>query len=251
MGCEPSGPEAGPGRARVRHNRMPDQMLKKVGKELMGSADNAKVVTGDALRNVECHKYALVTDGPMWFALVSPRDEFVFTGKTMIHFDGITATTTKRRVKRYPYKFNKLSNVTLETAAVMDRDVELAFRIGSVNFAIDVVRKEIDLLEPAPTLTPVVVFIVVQAGPGLHAKARHSSSLPYLAHLELEHHVHCGVDAPYWCSNRARYKTLCVLENEMRINGTKLEFATRAVQQGSGLFRIQPDEKSSTTAVKE
>lgn len=50
----------------------------------------------------------------------------------------------KTHVKRYEYKWNPISNVSLETAGTIDLDVEIKFTIGNTPFSIDISKNELD-----------------------------------------------------------------------------------------------------------
>lgn len=54
------------------------------------------------------------------------------------------AVSKKRTLKRYEYKWNPISNVSLETAGTIDLDVEIKFTIGNTPFSIDINKNELD-----------------------------------------------------------------------------------------------------------
>jgi hypothetical protein len=65
-----------------------------------------------------------------------------------VHVDGATARSTKRLVRRLPYVSNPVSGVQLETAGLVDLDVEIKFNVGNEAYSIDVSKKELPALIP-------------------------------------------------------------------------------------------------------
>lgn len=97
--------------------------------------------------------YLLPDDGFPFFVLKSSQDEYLFTGKLLLHIDGHSGMSKKKLVTRYVYKYHNIKNVQLETAAVMDRDCELKFQThaegaAAQRWSIDVQKSQLQELIP-------------------------------------------------------------------------------------------------------
>ena len=77
----------------------------------------------------------------------SKTDEYVFTNYALIHVDGKSALEKTRLIKRYDFKYQKLSGVMLETAGTIDLDIEIKFSINEKAFSIDVDKKQLAQLK--------------------------------------------------------------------------------------------------------
>jgi hypothetical protein len=120
-------------------------MFKKVASDLLGLSDIGSVIKPQDYDKVDADDYIISEDGEkIYFLIKSKTDEYCFTNQALIHLDGTSATSKKRTLRRYSYYNNKISNVMIETAGTVDLDIELKFRIGKVDYSIDIHKRYID-----------------------------------------------------------------------------------------------------------
>jgi len=120
-------------------------MFKKFAAEALGISDIGVIVPTAEYDKVDADDYLFHEDGERIFFLIkSKKDEYCFSNLALVHVDGESAVSSKRTVKRYEYTTSRIANVRIETAGTLDMDVELKFRIGSVDFSIDVKKSFIE-----------------------------------------------------------------------------------------------------------
>ncbi|SDW80440.1 YvbH-like oligomerisation region [Marininema mesophilum] len=123
-------------------------MFGKVAADVLGLSDVGAVIKPQDYDKVDSDDYVLHEDGEkIYFLIKSKSDEYCFTNKALIHLDGTSATSKKRMLRRYDYHANRISDVMLETAGTMDRDVEIKFTLGSINYSIDVNKNQLEELK--------------------------------------------------------------------------------------------------------
>jgi hypothetical protein len=123
-------------------------MFKKLAAEALGISDIGIIVAPPDYDKVDSDDYLFHEDGEKIFFLIkSKKDEYCFTNIALIHVDGDSAVSAKRRVKRYEYYASQFSNVSLETAGTLDMDIELKFSIGDKNFSIDIGKRFVEELK--------------------------------------------------------------------------------------------------------
>ncbi|MGB3618033.1 MAG: PH domain-containing protein, partial [Catalinimonas sp.] len=119
-------------------------MFGKIASDALGLSDIGKIIPASDFDKVEADDYVFHEDGEKIFFLIkSKQDEYCFTNQALVHVDGTSAVSKKRTLKRYEYYKYPLSEVLLETAGTMDRDVEIKFRIGGEGFSIDVDKRQV------------------------------------------------------------------------------------------------------------
>src|SRR5699024_1897155 len=105
-------------------------MFGKVASEALGLSDIGKVIEKKDFDKTEADDYVMNEDGEeIFFLIKSKRDEYCFTNQALIHVDGTSATSKKRTLRRHSFARNRISNVVLETAGSIDRDVEIKFAL--------------------------------------------------------------------------------------------------------------------------
>lgn len=123
-------------------------MLKKIASDALGLSDIGKIIEPADYDKTDADDYVRHEDNEkIYFLIMTKADEYCFTNLALIHVDGENAASSKRTMKRYSYSQNRISNVLLETAGKIDRDIEIKFTIGSTPFSIDVHKDEIDKLK--------------------------------------------------------------------------------------------------------
>ena len=123
-------------------------MFKKLASEALGLSDIGVIVPPADYGKVDADDYLFHEDGEKIFFLIkSKKDEYCFTNFGLIHVDGESAVSSKRSIKRYDFSTTRVSNVTIETAGTVDRDVELKFTLGQQVFSIDVRKNFIEQLK--------------------------------------------------------------------------------------------------------
>lgn len=123
-------------------------MLKKMASDALGLSDVGTIISPEDYNKTEADDYVMHEDGEKIYFLIKTRaDEYCFTNLALIHVDGENAVSSKRLLKRYPYAQHQISQVMLETAGKLDLDIEIKFKIGSINFDIDVKKSQIDELK--------------------------------------------------------------------------------------------------------
>ncbi|MED3661073.1 PH domain-containing protein [Ureibacillus sp. FSL K6-8385] len=120
-------------------------MLKKFASDALGLTDIGKVIGPQDYDKTDSDDYVLHEIGEkIYFLIKTKADEYCFTNLALIHVDGDMAVSKKRTLRRYEYKWNPISNVSLETAGTIDLDVEIKFTIGNTPFSIDIDKRELD-----------------------------------------------------------------------------------------------------------
>lgn len=123
-------------------------MFKKMAAEALGISDIGQVISPENYDKVDSDDYLFHEDGEKIFFLIkSKKDEYCFTNTAFIHVDGDSAVSSKRRVSRYEYATNQITDVAIETAGRMDLDVELKFFVNGRMFSIDVSKDQIEHLK--------------------------------------------------------------------------------------------------------
>ena len=120
-------------------------MFKNMAADLMGTSDIGKIIEPKDYDKTDIDDYIFHEDNEKIFFLIKAKtDEYCFTNTAFIHLDGTSAVSKKRTLYRYPYKHSQISQVLLETAGTVDRDVELKFKLGSLSYSIDIEKSQID-----------------------------------------------------------------------------------------------------------
>ncbi|BAZ45535.1 hypothetical protein NIES4102_25590 [Chondrocystis sp. NIES-4102] len=124
-------------------------MFKKLASETLGLSDIGKIVAPSDYDKVDADDYIFHEDGEKIFFLIkSKKDEYCFTNLALIHVDGDSAISSKRKVIRYEYVTHKVSEVFIETAGNIDLDIELKFTFNErISFSIDVEKNAIESLK--------------------------------------------------------------------------------------------------------
>ncbi|ASN06670.1 PH domain-containing protein [Virgibacillus necropolis] len=123
-------------------------MFGKVASDVLGISDVGKVIKPVDYDKVDSDDYVMHEDDEKIFFLIKSRsDEYCFTNKALIHVDGTSAASKKRTLRRFDYRYNTISDVTLETAGTLDRDVEIQFKMGQNFHNIDVHKDHLDELK--------------------------------------------------------------------------------------------------------
>ena len=119
-------------------------MFKKLAADALGLSDIGKVISPEHYGDVDSDDYIFEEEGEkIYFLIKSKSDEYCFTNTALIHLDGTSAMSKKRMLNRYPYKDYNFSGVKLETAGTIDLDIEVKFRMGKLEYSIDVDKKQI------------------------------------------------------------------------------------------------------------
>jgi hypothetical protein len=120
-------------------------MFKGMASDLMGTSDIGKIIEPKDFDKTDLDDYIFHEDNEKIFFLIKAKtDEYCFTNTAFIHLDGTSAMSKKRTLFRYPYKHNPISQVLLETAGTVDRDVEIKFNLGGTHFSIDIEKSQIE-----------------------------------------------------------------------------------------------------------
>lgn len=123
-------------------------MFGKVAADVLGISDVGKVIKPVDYDKVDSDDYVMHEDDERIFFLIKSRsDEYCFTNKALIHVDGTSAASKKRTLRRFDYRHNTISDVVLETAGTLDRDVEIQFKMGQNFHSIDVHKDHLDELK--------------------------------------------------------------------------------------------------------
>lgn len=124
------------------------ELFKKIAADALGLSDIGKIIDPKDFDKTDADDYVMHEDNErIYFLIKTKADEYCFTNLALIHVDGQSAASSKRTLYRYPYSQHKISNVTLETAGKLDMDVEIKFRLGDVQFDIDVQKDQIEKLK--------------------------------------------------------------------------------------------------------
>lgn len=129
-------------------------MFKNFASDALGLSDIGKIIPPSQFNQTDIDDYIFHEDNEkIYFVIKSKSDEYCFTNLAFIHLDGQSATSKKRLLKRYPYRYYAPSTVMIETAGTMDLDVELKFTLlgtpsgkssGAVSFSIDIDKAQIE-----------------------------------------------------------------------------------------------------------
>jgi Bacterial PH domain/YvbH-like oligomerisation region len=124
-------------------------MFKRIASEALGTSDIGTIISPADYNKVDADDYLFHEDEERIFFLIkSKKDEYCFTNLALIHVDGDSAISSKRRVKRYDYSSYRVSQVQIETAGTIDLDVELKFILNDTTpFSIDLNRNCIEALK--------------------------------------------------------------------------------------------------------
>jgi hypothetical protein len=123
-------------------------MLKKLMSDALGLSDIGSVIQPADYDKVDADDYVMYEDGEkIIFLIKSKTDEYCFTNKALIHVDGTSAVSKKRTLRRFDYSKYPVQDVTLETAGVVDMDIEIKFSMGELSYSIDVNKKHIEELK--------------------------------------------------------------------------------------------------------
>lgn len=120
-------------------------MFKSLASDALGLSDIGKIIPPSQFDQTDIDDYIFHEDDEkIYFVIKSKSDEYCFTNLAFIHLDGQSATSKKRLLKRYSYRYFNPTNVLIETAGTMDLDVELKFNLNNIHFSIDIDKKEIE-----------------------------------------------------------------------------------------------------------
>jgi len=124
------------------------ELFKKIAADALGLSDIGRIIEPKDYDKTDADDYVMHEDNErIYFLIKTKADEYCLTNLALIHVDGQSAASSKRTLYRYPYSQHKISNVTLETAGKLDMDVEIKFRLGDVQFDIDVQKDQIEKLK--------------------------------------------------------------------------------------------------------
>lgn len=120
-------------------------MFKSLASDALGLSDIGKIIPPSQFNQTDVDDYIFHEDNErIYFVIKSKMDEYCFTNVAFIHLDGQSATSKKRLLKRYPYRYHQPSNIMIETAGTMDMDAELKFTLGGMAFSIDIDKNQIE-----------------------------------------------------------------------------------------------------------
>lgn len=120
-------------------------MFKNLASDALGLSDIGKIIPPSQFNQTDIDDYIFHEDNErIYFVIKSKMDEYCFTNVAFIHLDGQSATSKKRLLKRYPYRYFPPANIMIETAGTIDMDVELKFTLGGMNFSIDIDKNQIE-----------------------------------------------------------------------------------------------------------
>ena len=120
-------------------------MFKNLASDALGLSDIGKIIAPSQFNQTDVDDYIFHEDNErIYFVIKSKMDEYCFTNVAFIHLDGQSATSKKRLLKRYPYRYHQPSNIMIETAGTMDMDAELKFSLGGLAFSIDIDKNQIE-----------------------------------------------------------------------------------------------------------
>jgi YvbH-like oligomerisation region./Protein of unknown function (DUF1696). len=123
-------------------------MFGKIASDALGLSDRCKVIKPADYDSCASDDYLLHEDGEkIYFLLKSRSDEYCFTNYALIHLDGKNAVSKKRMLRRYNFSAYDISQVFLETAGTLDLDVEIKFRLGGMDFSIDIAKENLPELK--------------------------------------------------------------------------------------------------------
>ncbi|MFB2538037.1 PH domain-containing protein [Acinetobacter sp. c3-l95] len=120
-------------------------MFKNFASDALGLSDLGKIIPPSQYQQTDADDYIFHEDNEkIYFLIKSKTDEYCFTNVAFIHLDGQSATSKKRLLKRYPYRYHQPANVMIETAGTIDLDAELKFNLGGMAFSIDIDKNQIE-----------------------------------------------------------------------------------------------------------
>lgn len=120
-------------------------MFKSLASDALGLSDIGKIIPPSQFNQTDIDDYIFHEDNEkIYFVIKSKTDEYCFTNIAFIHLDGQSATSRKRLLKRYPYRYFPPANTMIETAGTMDLDAELKFSLGGLAFSIDIDKNQIE-----------------------------------------------------------------------------------------------------------
>ena len=127
---------------------MAGNLFGKIASDTLGLSDIGKIIEPKDFDKVDGDDYIMHEDNErIFFVIKSKSDEYVFTNRGLLHVDGTNAVSKKRTVKRHDYYYERVHNVSLETAGTVDLDVEIKFSFDNNNFSIDVDKKQLEQLK--------------------------------------------------------------------------------------------------------
>ncbi|MBF0573067.1 MAG: PH domain-containing protein, partial [Desulfamplus sp.] len=113
--------------------------------DALGLSDIGKIIDPKDFDKTDIDEYVFNEDNEKIFVVIkSKTDEYCFTNTAFIHLDGKSAASKKRNLKRYPYRYYQISNVSVETAGTIDLDAEIKFKIGDEEISIDIDKKQME-----------------------------------------------------------------------------------------------------------
>lgn len=116
--------------------------------EALGLSDIGKIIDPQDYDKTDADDYVMHEDQEkIYFLIKTKADEYCFTNLALIHVDGDSAMSSKRTLKRYPYSQHTISDVIMETAGKIDLDIEIGFRLGQIQYKIDVQKDQIERLK--------------------------------------------------------------------------------------------------------
>lgn len=132
-------------------------MFKSLASDAFGLSDIGKIIPPSQFNQTDVDDYVFHEDNEqIYFVIKSKSDEYCFTNMAFIHLDGQSATSKKRLLKRYPYRYYRPTDVMIETAGTMDLDAELKFTLvessayddyessHGLHFSIDIDKNQIE-----------------------------------------------------------------------------------------------------------
>lgn len=127
---------------------MAGNLFGKIAADTLGLSDIGKIIEPKDFDKVDGDDYIMHEDNErIFFVIKSKSDEYVFTNRGLLHVDGTNAVSKKRTVKRHDYYYERVHNVSLETAGTVDLDVEIKFSFNNNDFSIDVDKKQLEQLK--------------------------------------------------------------------------------------------------------
>lgn len=123
-------------------------MFGRIASDALGLSDRCKVIKPSDYDSCASDDYLLHEDQErIFFLLKSKSDEYCFTNYALIHLDGKSAVSKKRMLKRFNYSTHPISQVLLETAGTLDLDVEIKFRLGGLDYSLDIAKENLPELK--------------------------------------------------------------------------------------------------------
>ena len=127
---------------------MAGNLFGKIASDTLGLSDIGKIIEPKDFDKVDGDDYIMHEDNErIFFVIKSKSDEYVFTNRGLLHVDGTNAVSKKRTVKRHDFYYERVHNVSLETAGTVDLDVEIKFSFENKHFSIDVDKKQLEQLK--------------------------------------------------------------------------------------------------------